>query len=413
MRRYRSILAVLLSIVIMLAFGACSKKAEDKAPEVKAPEAKVEVQSEAAPEVKAPEGEPIKVGAILAVTGPASFLGAPESRTLEMLMAKVNNNGGVLGRPLEIIIKDSQANPENAISFAKQLIEEDKVVAIIGPSTSGETMKIKDIMEEAQVPLISCAAAEDIVNPVAKFVFKTPQKDSYAVQMIFGKMQAMGIKKIAILSGNTGFGGAGKEQLEAAAPDFGLEVVISEVYDKRATDLTAEVTKVKAAGVDAVVNWSIVPAQAIVAKNMKQIGLDVPLFQSHGFGNIKYVEAAGAAAEGIIFPAGRLLIADVLPESHPQKAVVSNYKAEYESMFAEEASTFGGHAYDALVVLTTAIEKAGSTDRGAIRDAVETLKGVVGTGGIFNFSAEDHNGLDIDAFEMMTVKDGKFVALGN
>jgi branched-chain amino acid transport system substrate-binding protein len=355
--------------------------------------------------------ETIKVGAILAVTGPASFLGAPESKTLEMLADEVNAAGGVAGNKIELIIKDSGANPEKAISFAKQLIEEEKVFAIIGPSTSGETMKIKGIMEEGKTILLSCAAAEVIVNPVAKYVFKTPQKDSFAVRWIFGDMKKKGIKKVGLVSGNTGFGKAGMAQLKSAAPEFGLEVVIAEVYDKKATDLTAVVTKLKGAGVEAVVNWSIVPAQAIVPKNMKQIGLNVPLYQSHGFGNIKYVEAAGAAAEGIIFPAGRLLVSDVLPDDNPQKAVLVKYKTDFESKYGEKASTFGGHAYDAFMILVKAIEAAG-TDREKARDAIESLQGYVGTGGVFNFTAEDHNGLGMDSFEMLTVKDGKFTLLG-
>jgi len=353
----------------------------------------------------------IKVGAILAVTGGASFLGAPESKTLEMLAAEINGKGGVQGKQIELIIKDSGANPEKAISFAKQLIEEDKVFAILGPSTSGETMKIKAIMEEGKTILLSCAAAEVIVNPVAKYVFKTPQKDSFAVKKIYMQMQKMGIKKIGLLAGNTGFGKAGMGQLKSLAPEFGLTVAAAEVYDKKATDLTAVVTKIKGAGVEAVVNWSIVPAQAIVPKNMKQIGLDVPLFQSHGFGNIKYVEAAGAAAEGIIFPAGRLLVSDVLPHDNPQKSVLVKYKTDYEAKYGESASTFGGHAYDALMILVKAIEAAG-TDKEKVRDAIENMQGFVGTGGVFNFSAEDHNGLGMDSFEMLTVKDGKFVLLG-
>lgn len=355
-------------------------------------------------------GETIKVGAILAVTGPASFLGGPEARTLEMLVDEINAKGGIDGKNIELIIKDSGASPEKAISFAKQLIEEEKVFAIIGPSTSGETMAIKNIAEEGKTLLLSCAAAEVIVNPVAKYVFKTPQKDSFAAIKIFEEMKKMGIKKIGIVTGNTGFGNAGKNQLESLAPEYGIEILISEVYDKKATDLTAEVTKLKAKNVQAVVNWSIVPAQSIVAKNMRQIGMDVPLFQSHGFGNIKYVEAAGAAAEGIIFPAGRLLIADILPDDNPQKAVLLKYRKDYESKYKEDASTFGGHAYDAFMILVKAMEKAG-TDREKVRDAVENLKGFVGTGGIFNFSAKDHNGLDLSSFEMLTVKDGKFVLL--
>jgi branched-chain amino acid transport system substrate-binding protein len=354
--------------------------------------------------------ETIKVGAILAVTGPASFLGAPEAKTLEMLTDEVNSQGGINGKKIELIIKDSMAKPENAISFAKQLIEEDKVLAIIGPSTSGETMKIKNIMEEAKTVLLSCAAAEVIVNPVAKYVFKTPQKDSFAVQMIYNQLKEMGLTKIGVVVGNTGFGKAGKEQLEKIAPEYGIDILIAEVYDKTATDLTAVVTKLKAKDVQAVVNWSIVPAQSIVAKNMKQIGMNVPLFQSHGFGNIKYVEAAGPAAEGIIFPAGRLLVSDVLPDSNEQKAVLVKYKKDYESKYNELASTFGGHAYDAFMIFVEAVKKSGN-DKEKLRDAVENMKGFVGTGGVFNFSAEDHNGLTIDAFEMLTVKDGKFTLL--
>jgi branched-chain amino acid transport system substrate-binding protein len=356
-------------------------------------------------------GEVIKVGAILAVTGGASFLGAPEAKTLQMLVDEVNAKGGVNGHKIELIIKDSAANPEKAISFAKQLIEEEKVFAIIGPSTSGETMKIKNISEEAKSILLSCAAAEVIVNPVAKYVFKTPQKDSFAVRKIYMQMQKMGITKIGVVAGNTGFGKAGKAQLEMIAPEYDIEVLISEVYDKKATDLTAVVTKLKGANVQAVINWSIVPAQSIVAKNMKQIGLNVPLFQSHGFGNIKYVEAAGEAAEGIIFPAGRLLVANVLSDDNVQKPVLMKYKKDFESKFNEAASTFGGHAYDAFMILVKAIEQAGP-DKEKVRDAIENMKGFVGTGGVFNFSPDDHNGLGIDSFEMLTVKDGKFVLLG-
>jgi branched-chain amino acid transport system substrate-binding protein len=357
--------------------------------------------------------ETIKVGAIFAVTGGASFLGGPEARSAQMVVDEVNKAGGINGNTVELIIKDSGANPEKAISFAKQLIEEDKVLAIIGPSTSGETMKLKKIAEQGKTPLISCGAAEVIVKPVASYVFKTPQKDSFAVQKIYGEMNKLGIKNIAVVAGNTGFGKAGKKQLLDAAEKFGIKVVAAETYDKKATDLTALVAKLMAnKEIEAVVNWSIVPAQAIIAKNMRQAGWKVPLFQSHGFGNIKYVEAAGAAAEGIIFPAGRLLIAEALPDSNPQKALLLKYKKDYEAANKEAASTFGGHGYDAISILLEAI-KTGGNDRDKVRTAIENLKGFAGTGGVFNYTAEDHNGLDIDSFVMLTVKDGKFVAYEN
>ncbi|HEU4384947.1 MAG TPA: ABC transporter substrate-binding protein [Anaeromyxobacteraceae bacterium] len=355
--------------------------------------------------------EPIKVGALLAVTGPASFLGAPEARTLEMLVEDLNAQGGLAGRKVQLIVKDTGASPEKAVSFARQLIEEEKVFAILGPSTSGETMAVKNLAEEAKTLLLSCAAAEVIVNPVAKWVFKTPQKDSQAATKIFQHMKKNGIGLVGVLSSNTGFGKAGKEQLAKLAPEHGIQILVDEVYDKAATDLTAEVTKLKAAGVQAIVNWSIEPAQSIVIKNARQIGMKIPIYQSHGFANIQYVKAAGEAAEGVLFPAGRLVVADVLPDSHPQKKVLVAYKKAYEARFKEDVSTFGGHAYDALLLLRKGVEQGG-LDREKVRAAVENLKGVVGTAGIFNLSPTDHNGLDLDAFEMLTVKNGRFAVLG-
>jgi len=353
----------------------------------------------------------IKIGAILAVTGPASNLGAPEAKTLQMLVEQTNAAGGLLGRQVELVLKDSGASPEKALSFARQLIEEEEVLAILGPSTSGESLKIKDVCQEGQTILLSCAAAEAIVNPVAKWVFKTPQNDAFATLWIYGYLKERGLTRIGVVASNTGFGNGGMAQLQKYAPENGIQILIAEAYDKDATDLTSVLTKLKAREVQAVVNWSIEPAQSLVAKNMRQLGMTVPLLQSHGFGNIRYVEAAGQAAEGIVFPCGRLLVADALPAGHPQKTLLLDYKKKYEDRFGEEVSTFGGHAYDAYTILAEAVRRAGSVEPAKVRDAIEGLKGFAGTAGIFNFSPTDHNGLDMSSFEMLTVKGGKFVLL--
>jgi branched-chain amino acid transport system substrate-binding protein len=226
---------------------------------------------------------------------------------------------------------------------------------------------------------------------------------------MYQTMNKMGISRIGVIASNTGFGNGGKAQLEKYAAKYGIAIAISEVYDSNATDLSALLTKVNAAGVQAVVNWSIEPAQAIVAKNMRQLKMPQQLFQSHGFGNIKYVEAAGEAAEGIIFPCGRLIIAGELPNSNPQKKLLLKYAADYKANFKEDVSTFGGHAYDALTLLKAAIEDANSTDADAIAQALEGIRNFSGTAGIFNLSAEDHNGLQMDSIVMVTVKNGKFV----
>jgi branched-chain amino acid transport system substrate-binding protein len=350
----------------------------------------------------------IKVGAIFAITGGASYLGAPEKKTIDMVVSQINAAGGINGQKLELIIKDSEGSPEKAVSFAKQLIDENKVIAIIGPTTSGETMAIKKICEDNQTILLSCAAADAIVKPLAKWVFKTPQKDSDVVGWIYKTMKSMGISKIGIMSANTGFGASGQKQLISIASNSGIQILISEVYDKQATDLTAVLTKIQALKVQAIVNWSIEPSQSIIPKNMKQLNMSIPLFQSHGFGNIKYVTAAGKAAEGIVFPCGRVIVAYDMADTDPQKAVLVKYKKDYETMYLEDVSTFGGHAYDAITILVQALKNAKSTDKNKVRDAIENLKNFPGIGGIFNYSAADHTGLGPDSLSLLTVKNGKF-----
>jgi len=350
----------------------------------------------------------IKIGAIFAVTGAAAYLGAPEEKTARLFVDNLNKEGGINGSKVELIVKDSAGSAEKALSFAKQLIDENEVVAIIGPTTSGESMAIRDYCNTAKIPLISCAAAETIVEPPLPYVFKTPQKDSYVAKWAFQTMKDSGIQKLAVVASNTGFGSGGKAQLEKYAGDFGITIVLSEQYDPTATDLSSLLTKVKSSGAQALINWSIEPAQSIIAKNMKQMNLNIPLYQSHGFGNIKYVEAAGSAAEGIIFPCGRLLVADLLPDSNVQKKLLQKYNKDYKAAYSEDASTFGGHAYDALLILTTAIKSANSTAPDKIAAAIAATKNLAGTAGIFNMSATDHNGLGMESISMLTVKNGKF-----
>lgn len=353
------------------------------------------------------EKTPYKVGAIFAITGPASWLGEPERNTVKMIVEEINQADGINGHPLELIIEDTAGDPTNAVNAVNKLIEQDSVLAIIGPSRSGTSLAVNTIAEEKQVPLISCAAAAKIVEG-RKWVFKTPQRDDHAVIRILEHAQESGISKIAIITGTTGFGVQGRMQLKELAAGMGIEIMADETYGPADTDMTAQLTKIKESGAGAVVNWSIVPAQAIVPKNMKQLQMDIPLYQSHGFGNIKYVEAAGEAAEGVLFPAGRLLVADTLPDGHPQKALLVKYKNDYEARFSpDKVSTFGGHAYDALHLVVEALNNVGP-DRAKVRDAIEARQGFVGTGGIYNFSPDDHTGLTKDAFEMLTVKDGQF-----
>ena len=358
----------------------------------------------------AKSGETIKIGAIFSITGPASFLGEPERNTVKLLEEQINAAGGINGKKIEVITEDDQGDETKALLAANKLIKNEKVVAIIGPSRSGTTLAIIQAVEKEKVPLLSCAAAEEIVTPVKKWVFKTPQKDSDCVVRIFEHLKSKNITKIAIITATEGFGKAGRDQLQKIAPKMGITIAGDETYGPADTDMTAQLTRIKGTGAEAVINWSIVPGQSIVPKNMKQLGMTIPLYQSHGFGNIKYVQSAGESAEGIIFPAGALLVVDELPDSNPRKVLLKKYKTDYEAKFNQPVSTFGGHAYDALTIIAEAIKHGGAT-RTKIRESIENIKNFPGTAGLFNYSADDHTGLKKDAFEMITVKGGKFSLL--
>lgn len=353
--------------------------------------------------------EPYKVGAIFAITGPASWLGEPERDTVNMIAEEINAAGGINGHPLELVIEDTEGDETKTVLAVKKLIKKDGVLAIIGPSRSGTSMAVIPTIEKEEVPLISCAAAASIVQPVAerKWVFKTPQSDTHAAERILDHMKQKGITKVAIITISNGFGDGGRQELLAAAPKYGIEIVADERYAPADSDMTAQLTKIKGTDAQALINWSIGPPQVIVTKNVRQLGITIPFYQSHGWGSTMNIEQAGKAAEGVLSPLGRLIVADRLPDDNPQKAVLVKYKNDYETKFGKEVSTFGGHAYDALHLIIEALKEVGP-DRNGIRNYLENRKNFIGTGGVFNFSPTDHYGLTKDAFEMIQVKNGRF-----
>jgi branched-chain amino acid transport system substrate-binding protein len=369
---------------------------------------------------QAQEKTPLKVGAVFSVTGKASTLGVPEKNTVVLIAETINRTGGLNGYPLQIMVEDDQSLESGAVEAVTRLIEHEKVLAIIGPSTSGNSLAVKAICEKARVPMVSCAAAEAIVTPpeASRFIFKTPQLDSHVAMRILEQIKAMGITKIAVLSESTPFGKQGRMHLQNEAPAYGLQIVADETFATNATDMTPQVKKAMEAGAQAVVNWSVVPTQTIVPRNMKKVGFHVPLFHSHGFANPKYIEQAKDACEGIVFPSGRMLVADLLPDNHYQKKILTSYKTQYEKSFGT-VSPFGGYAYDALWMVMNAMTAKQirpnmdlASARSLIRDGLEATKDWVGTSGVFTMSPTDHTGLDKDkSLELLTVKNGEVVPL--
>ncbi|MGE5143509.1 MAG: ABC transporter substrate-binding protein [Acidobacteriota bacterium] len=354
--------------------------------------------------------EPIRIGAFLSVTGPAAFLGDPEQKTLELYIERINAGGGVLGRKLELVAYDDGGDADKARTFTKRLIEQDKVDVIVGGSTTGTTMAAVPLAEQAGTPFISLAGAVGIVEPVKPWVFKTPHTDRMACEKIFADMRARKLVKLALISGTGGFDKSMRAECLKVAGGYGVEVVADESYGAADTDMTAQLTKIKATpGVQAVLNCGFGQGPAIVTKNYKQLGLGLPLYQSHGVASKEYVKLSGEAAEGVRLPAAALLVADILPDKDPQKPVVAAYKHDYEAKYKSDVSTFGGHAYDGLMIAVDAIRRAGGTDKAKVRDAIEATHGYMGTAGVVNMSASDHMGLDLTAFRMLEVRKGDWV----
>lgn len=357
--------------------------------------------------MSAQAAEPIKIGSFLSVTGPASFLGDPELKTLEMYVEKINESGGVLGRPLELIHYDDVGNASSARNFASRLIRSDRVDIIVGGSTTGATMAAVPLVEQAKIPFISLAGAVVITTPVKEWVFKTPQSDRMAAERILSDMKERGITKIGLISGTDGFGASGRTQTLEVAKDLGVEILADVTYSGSDTDMTAQLTNIRnTQGVEGVLNFGFGQGPAIVTRNYAQLGIKLPFYQSHGVASDGFLDLAGASAEGLRLPASPLLVPDSLPEDDPQKEVVQSYKAEYEARWNAKVSTFGAYAYDGLMLAVKAIEAAGSTEPEAVRKALENIQGHVGVTGEFNMSPEDHNGLKADSFRILEVQNG-------
>jgi len=350
--------------------------------------------------------EPVRIGTFLSVTGPAAFLGDPELKTLELYVERLNAQGGVLGRKLQLVSYDDSGDAEKARTFAKRLIEQDKVDIIVGGSTTGTTMAALPLAEQAGTPFISLAGAVPIIEPVKKWVFKTPHTDRMACEKIFVDLQARKLTRLALISGTGGFDKSMRAECLKVAAKYGIEVVADETYGASDTDMTAQLTKLKGSNAQAVLNAGFGQGPAIVTRNYRQVGLALPLYQSHGVASREYIKLSGPAAEGVRLPAAALLVSDLLPTSDPQKPVVAGYRKAYEDRYKADVSAFGGHAYDGLMLAVNAIKAAGSTDKAKLREAIEATRGYVGTGGVVNMSAADHMGLDLSAFRMLEVREG-------
>jgi len=351
--------------------------------------------------------EPIRIGAIVSKTGPAAFLGEPEELTLRHYTEKLNAEGGLLGRPVELVLYDDASDPNTGRTLATRLVEDDGIVAAIATSTTGGTLALAPVFENAEIPVVSLAAGIGIVEPVRPYVFKTPHTDRMVCAKVISDMKSRGFKGIALITGTDGVGKSMRQECSDAAAAQSIEVLADESFNPKDVDMTPQLTKIKnTEGVEAVFIGGFGQSLSVVTRNYRQLGITIPQYQNHGAASKSFIELSGKASEGVLVPGPLLLIAGQLSDDNPLKKVATEYSAAYTELTGQEVSTFGGYAYDALLLIADAIRRANSDDPAAIRDALEATKDLPGVTGMFNMSASDHLGIDQNSLYMVEIKDG-------
>ncbi len=360
--------------------------------------------------------DPIKIGAVYSLSGPAAAIGTPTKLVTQMVVENINKQGGINGRPIELVVGDTESEPTKAIMVVKKFINVDKVAAIIGPDRTDLGMAVKKLVEDAGIPTFMTVGGDPVImggGPLGtyKWVFKSPQRSSTAVEKLYDYLKTANLKKVALITASDGFGKDGKGWLEKLAPKYGLTIVGDESFNPKDTDVTAQLTKLSSTKPDAIVCWTIGPAAAIVAKNVKQLNLKEPLFQCHGIPDPKYVELAGPAADGSMMPSTKLMAWEQLPDSDPQKKVIKDFVHLYNDVYKINKefpiNTHSGYAWDAIYIVADAMKKAG-VEPAKLRDAIEQTKNHVGISGTYNLTAEDHNGLGPDSMIIVKVVNGKW-----
>lgn len=352
----------------------------------------------------------IKIGAIYATSGPLSLMGVPEERGLRMKVDEINKAGGINGKKVELIVYDSEGNTAKAAQQARRLIESDKVLAILGPSSSGESLQILPIANESRIVLIAHAGTEKMTNPVTSWVFNTPPTDRVVAAHLLSVFKKRGITQLALMSAADGFGQSGANAVKELAPKYGVTVARHEEFNRTDPDMTVQVLKVKDSPAQAMLVWSSFPAPTIIAKNAAAVGYNKPMYNSFAAASKDLLVQAGPAAEGSFVSSMRLLAPDTLKAGDPLRTAVQKIYNDYRAKYNEQPATFVAHSVDAMSIVEAAIKKInGPVTRENLRASMETVTHAGGNG-IFRLSPTSH-GLDPDSQSMvlMVAKGGQWV----
>ncbi len=354
--------------------------------------------------------EPLRIGSILSVTGPAAFLGEDMKAGLQLAVEEINAAGGINGRQIAWTFYDAESQTQKAISAARRLISQDRVEIILsGGNMSGIALAMAPLAEAAKVAFISSEGALAIVTPVAErhWVFKSTVDDSDVLERIADYFDKKKIKKVALLADTSGFGQGAVAQMKLVAPKRNLDVVY-ESFGPADTDMMPQLTRIRDSGAEAIICWTVTPAGVVFVKQAQQLGLDSrPLIHSYGFVSADYMKLAGEAAKPLLLASLKLPVGDQLPDSDPLKAGILKLYRSYAARFDRPPSLYAAESYDAALLAQQALLKVGG-DPARIPEGLEGIRNFAGLSGVFNFSPERHSGLSKNDIVLVNWRDGRF-----
>lgn len=360
--------------------------------------------------VASAQASAVRVGTILSVTGPAAFLGEDMRAGVELAVEEINAAGGIEGRRVEWTFYDGESQTQRALNAMRRLLSQDRVDIIVGGgSMSGIALAMAPLAEQARVPFIATEGAMGIVQPVAerRFVFKSTVDDDQVLDRLADWCVKHDRRRVSLVADSSGFGQSAVEQMRLVAVRRGLAVGY-ESFNPADTDLTGQLTRVRASDAQVVLCWTVAPAGVVFLRQARQLGLgDRQLVHSYGFVSQRYMELAGDAAQNLLLLSVKFPVGDQLPADDAVRAPIVALTQRFRARYRRAPNQYVGQTYDAMLLARTALARGG-TDRAAVRDALEGLRGHRGVSGVFNFSAETHSGLSKSDVVLLDWRDGRF-----
>ncbi len=357
----------------------------------------------------------VNVGITVSQTGPAAALGIPQKNSVAQLPKEI------AGQSINYIVLDDATDPTKAVANARKMIAENKIDILIGSSATPATLALVDVAAETRTPYCGMVPTKPLVNPVddkRKWVFKAPQDDAIMAEALADHMVANGVKTVGFLGYTDGYGQGWLAEVEAIFPARGIKITAVERFQRTDTSVSAQSLKILATNPDAVLVVASGTVAVMPHKTIKEQGFSKQIYQTHGISTMEFVRVGGKDVEGTIFPAGPVVVADLLPDSHPSKKVGLAYIADYAAINKTPFAGFGAHLADCATIMLSGVKpalakgQAGTVEfRSALRDAVEATKDLVGNHGVYTFSPTDHAGLDKRSRVLIKVVDGKWTLL--